>query len=346
MKKKILFISALIAGMALVGCSNKPAPTTSKAPESHEATSDVSKEPELSVTVDEITLSLVSAKCILTVKGTATNLLSGSKWAIGLGATLDKDDNSPTFTYGAGEEPTDADYKYSATIKNNNYTVKFDISEFKIDPGDTFGYQVWVGPKGAYEQLTPDPQAGYVTDSLNTYYFSDYYGFRVEKIPPITFSEATIVKGDDGFVYLKVGGTKTAELTLEEMQKATSYIDFQRVSPSYALVNIENTDATSWDYYHYAIENGKAYFYIRIDATLSGTNLEVGSQYMLHLNYHGKVAGNLSLQTNSFEYSVVYNEIMYTVKFIRNGQGEQEFYGCVGLIIADAAGLPDGPVSK
>ena len=356
MRKQLSFgVTALLALTLIAACGSKTsepasssnAPTSSaesskessieissKSEESSSSSkeSSTSKAPKKTVTDLSISLGSDGDKAYITVRGTQSNYTADEfKWAWGL-----KEEDNSTFADGKAQ-PDEADYKTVTFDDNNQFTVKYCLTDITTIKAGTL-YRIYGGTPETYGDIPFESNMFGASDATRKYYLRQDKdnSLMFESIQPLTYSLASIVEVaeedlPDGVTqagaYLKVGGVNSKNLTMETIngwnEAGNIAGDFQRVIPadSYSVHAHANTER------FWKIEGNNVFFYLYCGF------IGVQEGWMVHFDL---VSGNQStgLQTSkTFNGETAYTvgEAVYKIYSDKNKSGEENYWGCLGV---------------
>ena len=289
--------------------SEAPQPSTSEAPQpstSETPQPSSSEEPPAPAKAAEITsvdLAAKEGKVYLQLVGTATGYTSAEfLWALALqhAGAAGAGDAGTAFVLGTTAEFVDADYKLPATL-NNDGTFLFEYNLSDV-PGMEAGLlTIHAGIKGLAENLAMGTtnNGASLKDAVNRYYIradvNSQNTLAVDELPPVTFSEASIVM-DNGKAWAKIGGVAGEGITQAMLDSFDSFVQFQQVGGSWTntrrykagtytiQVQVgwgqyeEQELVVAEDQYYWKLEGTKAYVYADVSFFAAGSN------YNTHLN--------------------------------------------------------------
>ena len=382
-KRNFLMMAAILFGMTLAACGGKPASeekpvdsspipaTTEEQPQPSSEEPQPSSEQQSSseqqqssseqqttseapvakaVAVSSVDLALKENKAYLQIKGTAEGYTSAEfLWALALMTTDNNGTASEDFILG-GATFADADYNLPATLNNDgSFVFEYNLSDIAaMKPGL---FTILAAVKGLEGNLDVGAvnDGVRVKDAVNRYYIRGDVGNKntiaVDELPPIEFSEASIVVDENGVPWAKVGGETSC--TQEELDAFDSYIGLQNTS------NWQSTRRTKADgQYYYKVEGTKAYVYFDVSFFEGSvyTPEQTGSRpspasfggrgYNTHLNVKANQQADLKMDVAIDEHYVVQNAAgkMIDINVIaRPGATEQaDFWGNLGFSVNDA----------
>ena len=376
-------MAAILFGMTLAACGGKPASeegpvdsspipaTTEEQPQPSSEEPQPSSEQQSSseqqqssseqqttseapvakaVAVSSVDLALKENKAYLQIKGTAEGYTSAEfLWALALMTTDNNGTASEDFILG-GATFADADYNLPATLNNDgSFVFEYNLSDIAaMKPGL---FTILASVKGFEGNLDVGAvnDGVRVKDAVNRYYIRGDVGNKntiaVDELPPIEFTEASIVVDENGVPWAKVGGETSC--TQEELDAFDSYIGLQNTS------NWQSTRRTKADgQYYYKVEGTKAYVYFDVSFFEGSvyTPEQTGSRpspasfggrgYNTHLNVKANQQADLKMDVAIDEHYVVQNAAgkMIDINVIaRPGATEQaDFWGNLGFSVNDA----------
>ena len=243
-KRNFLMMAAILFGMTLAACGGKPASeekpvdsspipaTTEEQPQPSSEEPQPSSEQQSSseqqqssseqqttseapvakaVAVSSVDLALKENKAYLQIKGTAEGYTSAEfLWALALMTTDNNGTASEDFILG-GATFADADYNLPATLNNDgSFVFEYNLSDIAaMKPGL---FTILAAVKGLEGNLDVGAvnDGVRVKDAVNRYYIRGDVGNKntiaVDELPPIEFTEASIVVDENGVPWAKVGG--------------------------------------------------------------------------------------------------------------------------------------------
>lgn len=379
-KRNFLMMAAILFGMTLAACGGKPASeekpvdsspipaTTEEQPQPSSEEPQPSSEQQSSseqqqssseqqttseapvakaVAVSSVDLALKENKAYLQIKGTAEGYTSAEfLWALALMATDNNGTASEDFILG-GATFADADYNLPATLNNDgSFVFEYNLSDIAaMKPGL---FTILAAVKGLEGNLDVGAvnDGVRVKDAVNRYYIRGDVGNKntiaVDELPPIEFTEASIVVDENGVPWAKVGGETSC--TQEELDAFDSYIGLQNTS------NWQSTRRTKADgQYYYKVEGTKAYVYFDV-SFFEGSVYNAGNQsqaasfggrgYNTHLNVKANQQADLKMDVAIDEHYIVTNaagKLIDINVIARPGATAQaDFWGNLGFSVNDA----------
>lgn len=373
-------MAAILFGMTLAACGGKPASeegpvdsspipaTTEEQPQPSSEEPQPSSEQQSSseqqqssseqqttseapvakaVAVSSVDLALKENKAYLQIKGTAEGYTSAEfLWALALMTTDNNGTASEDFILG-GATFADADYNLPATLNNDgSFVFEYNLSDIAaMKPGL---FTILAAVKGLEGNLDVGAvnDGVRVKDSVNRYYIRGDVGNKntiaVDELPPIEFTEASIVVDENGVPWAKVGGETSC--TQAELDAFDSYIGLQNTS------NWQSTRRTKADgQYYYKVEGTKAYVYFDV-SFFEGSVYNAGNQsqaasfggrgYNTHLNVKANQQADLKMDVAIDEHYVVTNAagklIDINVIAVPGATEQAQFWGNLGFSVNDA----------
>ena len=361
MKKKLVSLFAVVASMALIGCTqsggsesgggqpSQPSQQTSSggAASSSSRPSSSSRAPTPSITVASVDVATKEGKTYLQISGTARNFAEADfKWALSLKHIGDSSlDPLETYILG-GESFADTDYKTAVKIEENgSFVFEYCLSDVEtMAPGM---YTITAGPKGRLVDIGSTTNGISAKDGNYRYYFrhdeqvNDTNTLVVDALPPISFEEASIVKIGD-IMYAKVGGDVKEGVTQEVLDAYNSFVQFQQVGG-----NWRNTRRTKdAGQYFYKVEGEKAYLYADVSFFAADTN------YNTHINVteNSQADCKMDVALDAHFYYKNANGVLLDINVYANPQAasddQSEFWGNLGFkVTAAAEGTEEGPIT-
>lgn len=315
MKKKLAFLfAAAVLGLAACGGESSPAGDASKTPEasqsgsktsggktsksstSKSSTSRTSAAPRPSASLSAVDVVAKENKLYLKFNGSFANIENADlKFAVGL---LEYSASGEEANWLVGKEsPAAADYTVVPTINEKNWVVEYSITDianvkagiYTIYFGAATGGLDYAALGTDFAEVTgakDNQYRGYTRSDQNV---GSNLALCLDKLPPITLNEATVVY-EGGKLYAKIGGPTTK--TADELNAYESFLNFQntngwsnqRVYKSVA----EPVEGTY--YYTYVVEGDKAY--IKADVSF----FQAGGNYNTHLNIEQNSQANCKLE--------------------------------------------------
>jgi predicted small lipoprotein YifL len=326
-------------------------PASSQPAESQPASSQPAESSEApavkAVEVSSVDLTLKEAKAYLQIKGTATLFTQEEfKWALALMTTDNNGTASEDYILG-GATFADADYNLPATLNTDGtFLFEYNLSDIAAMKPGLFTIKAAVKGLEGYIDVGATNDGVRVKDAVNRYYIRGDVGNKntiaVDELPPIEFSEASIVVDENGVPWAKVGGETSC--TQAELDAFDSYIGLQNTS------NWQSTRRTKADgQYYYKIEGTKAYVYFDV-SFFEGSVYNAGNQsqaasfggrgYNTHLNVKANQQADLKMDVAIDEHYVVRNaagKLIDINVIARPGATEQaDFWGNLGFSVNDA----------
>ena len=340
MKKHFSFGIALATLALLVtACGGNTAKSSSapleKSSSSKSTEKSSSKGPVKSVSNLSISLGNENSKAYITVRGTQNNYTADDfVWAWGL-----REQNSSIFVDGK-ETPAASDYKAATFNSNNEFTVKYCLSDIENIKAGTL-YRIYGGTPESYGDIPFESNMFGANDSRGKYYLrqDENNSLIFEFTQPITYSLASVVEVTqselpDGVTvagaYLKVGGVNSKGLTVETINgwNTNGKIagDFQRVivpDGGSAWQQHSHTDSERF----WKIEGDNVFFYLYCGF------IEMGEGWMVHFDV---MSGNQTtgLQTStkfSGETAYTVGDAVYKIYSDTSKSGEENYWGCLGV---------------
>lgn len=277
-------------------------------------TSRSSLPPTPSVSMDEVGIAKEGQDVFLSVKGSVTAIEATSlKFAFGLELYVSSSGQAAAAEGEEGEEgqqqeaepadnfvygkatPADADYNIDAPIADKKFEAKLNLSNLKngdaylLDGGNK--YIIYAGAKGySYEALEYDAPTTVLQDNAFKYYFrSDQDAGNsaklvVDDLGPVRIEKVSVAKdlyGRTG-IFAKIGGANNANLTEEQLNGYTSYVNFQKLPNTNTRVQKEGSQSEGNPYYFYKVEGNEAFIIINIDFMVKEG--ATSGDYNTHLN--------------------------------------------------------------
>ena len=316
MKYKKLFGALLVASTLVLGAcggngSNSGNKSTAKPSGSgNTPTSRSSIPPQPSVDISELAIAKDGNDVFLSVKGSVTAIDAASlKFAFGLeiysssssqaaeGEGEGEGEATPAdnFVYGKAT-PADADYNVDAPIADKKFEAKLNLSSLKNAEGKYLleggnKYAIYAGAKGyAYEQLELDAPTTVLQDNAFKYYFradqeaGNSAKLVVDDLGPVRIEKVSVARdlyGRTG-IFAKIGGANNANLTEEQLNGYTSYVNFQKLPNTSTRVQKEGSQTEGNPYYFYKVEGEEAFIIINIDFMVRDG--ATSGDYNTHLN--------------------------------------------------------------
>ena len=311
----LLVASTLILGACNNGGSSNSGKSSGKSGGSGATptTSRSSLPPQPAVNMEEIAIAKEGQDVFLSVKGSVTAIEATSlKFAFGLelynsssgqaqaaegegeGEGETPAEPADSFVYGKAT-PADADYNIDAPIADKKFEAKLNLSNLKngdayiLDGGNK--YAIYAGAKGyAYEQLEFDAPTTVLQDNAFKYYFradqeaGNSAKLVVDDLGPVRIEKVSVARdlyGRTG-IFAKIGGANNANLTEEQLNGYTSYVNFQKLPNTNTRVQKEGSQSEGNPYYFYKVEGNEAFIIINIDFMVKEG--ATSGDYNTHLN--------------------------------------------------------------
>jgi len=359
MKKQMACGLLALLAMSLLGaCNNKPseeAPSSetqsseievasskesssllsskesSSSKSSKEKSSSVDEGPKKEVTDLSISLGNDGNKAYITVRGKQANYTADEfKWAWGLKA------NDGTFADGKAN-PTDEDYKKVDFNNNNEFTVKYCLTDIQTIKSGVL-YRIYGGTPETYGDIQFASNQFGASDATRKYYLrnDENNSLVFDSIQPISFTKASVVEIAEADLptgvttsgaYLKVGGANSKGLTMDTInswhEAGNIAGNFQRVIPAESYAIHTHVDEERF----WAIEGNDVFFYLYVGF------LADGEGWMTHFDLvGGNEGGNFQLDaTLNGETAYTVGEATYKVYADKNKGGEENYWGCLGV---------------
>ena len=341
-KRLSLGAMTVLLTMVLGACGGKVASSvssSSRAPSTSRSSrpSSSSQAPAKGVSDLNISLGNDGGKAYITVRGTQFGYTANDfKWAWGL-----KEQSGSTFADGKAN-PTAADFKEASFNSNNEFTVKYCLTDIEGIVAGTL-YRIYGGTPESYGDIPFASNMFGANDGTRKYYLrQDKENSLVfESIQPFTYNEASVVEIaqddlPDGITnagaYLKFGGNNSKNYTIEDINSwhASNKIagDFQRVIlPSDSDESVYSQHVHTDSERFWKIEDNKVFFYLYCGF------IKDGEGWMVHFDL---VSGNqgAGLQTSTSldgKTPYVINGATYRVYSDTNKGGEENYWGCLGV---------------
>ena len=257
------------------------------------------------VAITEVGLAAKESKVYLQLSGTAENYTAAEfKWALALqhAGAAGAGDGGTTFVLGTTAEFVDADYTLPATL-NPDGTFLFEYNLSDVPSMEAGLLTIHAGVKGLAENLavgTENNGATLKDGSFRFYIRADVNSqntIAVDELPPVAFTEASVVMDESGKAWGKIGGLAGEGVTQAMLDSYDSFVQFQQVGGSwtntrrYKAGTYTITVGGGWgqqsheeelvvdeDQYYWKLEGTKAYLYADISFFAAGSN------YNTHLN--------------------------------------------------------------
>ena len=350
MKKHHLLISvAALLAVSLIACNNassndqeskKEEPvsqesleksSSSKEKSSKEKSSSIDEGPKKAVKDLSISLGNSNNKAYITVRGTQENYSAEEfKWAWGLKA------NDGTFADGKAN-PADEDYKKVDFNNNNEFTVKYCLTDIQTIKSGVL-YRIYGGTPETYGDIPFASNQFGASDATRKYYLrnDENNSLVFDSIQPISFTKASVVEIAEADLptgvttsgaYLKVGGANSKGLTMDTInswhEAGNIAGNFQRVIPAESYAIHAHVDEERF----WAIEGNDVFFYLYVGF------LADGEGWMTHFDLvGGNESGNFQLDaTLNGETAYTVGEATYQVYADKNKGGEENYWGCLGV---------------
>ena len=329
--------------------SEAPKPSSEAPQPSSEAPQPSSEAPaEKAVTVTSVDLADKESKAYLQIKGTAENYTAAEfKWALALSETDNSGTASENFILGTSATFTEADYKLDATLNaDGSFVFEYNLSDIAGVKAGLFTIHAGVKGLAANLDVGAVNDGVRVKDGVNRYYIRGDVGNKntiaIDELPPIEFTEASIVVDENGVPWAKVGGETSC--TQAELDAFDSYIGLQNTS------NWQSTRRTKADgQYYYKVEGTKAYVYFDV-SFFEGSVYNAGNQsqaasfggrgYNTHLNVKANQQADLKMDVAIDEHYIVTNaagKLIDINVIARPGATAQaDFWGNLGFSVNDA----------
>lgn len=293
------------AGGKSSGKSGGGTPTTSRS----------SLPPQPSVNMSELAIAKEGQDVFLSVNGSVTAIEATSlKFAFGLELYSSSQGQAPAaegegegegeqqeaepadaFVYGKAS-PAAADYTIDAPIADKKFEAKLNLSNLKDAEGKYLleggnKYAIYAGAQGySYEQLEFDAPTTVLQDNAFKYYFradqeaGNSVKLVVDDLGPVRIEKVSIARdlyGRTG-IFAKIGGANNANLTEDELNAFTSYVNFQKLPNTSTRVQKEGSQSEGNPYYFYKVEGEEAFIIINIDFMVREG--ATSGDYNTHLN--------------------------------------------------------------
>ena len=322
MKYRKLIGALLVASTLILGACNNGGSSNNGGKSSGKSgsganptTSRSSVPPTPSVSMEELAIAKEGNDVFLSVKGSVTAIEAASlKFAFGLeiyqsssgqaaaaeGEEGEGEGETPAepadnFVYGKAT-PADADYTVDAPIADKKFEAKLNLSALKgadnkylLEGGNK--YAIYAGAKGySYEQLELDAPTTVLQDNAFKYYFradqeaGNSAKLVVDDLGPVRIEKVSIARdlyGRTG-IFAKIGGANNANLTEEQLNGYTSYVNFQKLPNTSTRVQKEGSQSEGNPYYFYKVEGEEAFIIINIDFMVRDG--ATSGDYNTHLN--------------------------------------------------------------
>lgn len=296
------------------------------------------------VNISAITVIKESDNAKLQISGSAENIAAADfLWALGLEHTgsASGGDGKTGFIVGAAEFQA-ADYVLPATLNNDgSFVFKYDLTALTTFVAGSYFITVGVKDLGALTYNVSKPEIE-ILDANFRYYFRNDISNKLtvcaDELPPLAFTEATIVQKDNK-LWAKVGGeVSSAAITQDVLDGYDSFVNFQNTS------NWSNTKRNKADgQYEWKLEGTKAYIYIDV------TFFEVGGNYNTHLNVKENTQANCKMEVEINEhYNVKKDESTWldiNVYSKPSASGQSDFWGNLGFKVTKGTD-PDAHVHQ
>ena len=321
MKRKLFLtavIGALLCSMAACG------PTPSHSGEGGDGT-------DKSVEITSISLANENNKAYIKVRGVQTNYTADNfKWAWGL---MSQDGN-----FDEGKEiPEASDYKKVAFEEDNSFSVNYCLTDLKNIHSGTL-YRIYGGTPETYGDIPFQSNNFGASDATRKYYLrSDQENSLVfDNIQPISFTKASVVEVAESELpagvtnagaYVKFGGANSKNLTKDMIdswhQDEKIAGNFQRVVGGSYEIHAHVDEERFWK-----IEGNDVFFYCYVGF------IEEGEGWMTHFDLvSGNSTANFQLDsTIKGETPYVVNGVTYRVYADKNASGEENYWGCLGVL--------------
>lgn len=354
MMKKPFSLLTIILAMTLVACGNNNADTSKAAASSKPAASVTSKPsssraPTPVVSVSSTDVVAKEGKVYLQIAGSARNFTAENfKWALAL-KHIANESLDPLDTYILGGATfADTDYNVPVTIaENNSFTFEYCLSDIPgLEPGM---FSITAGPKGYLVDVGSTTSGLNAKDGSYRYYLrhdeevNDTNTLVIDALPPITFTEASVVKVE-GVIYAKVGGDLKAGITQETLDAYDSFVQFQQVGGRWT--NTRRTKANNQFYYQVENDGAKAYLYADISFFAADTN------YNTHINVTENKQADCKMDVALDAHYIYANAsgVLLDINVYANpnaaSDDQTEFWGNLGFKVSAAAeGAEEGPVT-
>lgn len=335
-KTKMVAVLSATCLMVLAACTPPANPGTSSKPaasSSSKVVSSTSRAPVKALAITELSLGSTEGVANIILKGSIANFTEAdAKFALGLKEiALDAADTAIAWL-GAGETPADTAYTYAPVIAEGAFTVTIPVSGFE---GLKDGYyQVYAGAKGYYAQVGAISNSARVKGGDFSFYVrqdeqvGETATLILDRLQPVSLEEASVFKHDDGHIYAKVGGLKTAEVDQAYLEALTPYINLQQVGGSWGNTRIS--------VFFFTIEEDKAYINFDIDFVVAGNN------YNTHLNLLENKQADAKMDS-AINDNYVYNSKLVNVYAnpSASASDQSEFWGNLAFKVSEA---PEGAV--
>ena len=282
-------------------------------------------------TVSDLSISLGNDgdKAYITVRGTQNGYTADNfKWAWGL---LDRD----TSEFADGKaKPTDADFIKATFDSNNQFTVKYCLTDIQtIKAGRT--YRIYGGTPETYADIPFASNMFGANDATRKYYLRMDLdnALTFDSIQPISFATAVIEEVPQADLpegvtnagaYLKIGGKNEKNITMDTINSWNTAGNiagyFQCCIPSWNSHN--HTDEERF----FKIEGNNVYCYLYVGFIAP----EEGWMVHFDLVSGNKEAGLYTTTTYNGETTYTVGDAKYKVYSNQTGD-EEHYWGCVGV---------------
>lgn len=287
------------------------------------------------VAISAITVVKEGDNAKLQISGTSENIATADfLWALGLEHTGSASGGDGKTGYIVGKAEFEAaDYVLPATLNaDGSFVFKYDLTALTTFVAGSYFITAAVKGVGAVEYNVAKPEIE-VLDANYRYYFRNDISQKLtvcaDELPPLSLTEATIVK-QDGKIWAKIGGTAKAGLTQADFDAYDSFVNFQNTSNwSNTRLNKANGD------FHWTLEGTKAYLYADV------TFFTAGGNYNTHLNVKEATQANCKMEVEIDEhYNVQKSETSWldiNVYSKPSGTGQNDFWGNLGFKVTAGA---------
>ena len=329
--------------------SEAPQPSSSEAPQP--SSSEEPPSTEKAVTVTSVNLIAKENKVYLQLAGAAENYTAAEfKWALALqhAGQAGAGDGKTTYILGTTAEFVDADYTLDATLNaDGSYVFEYNLST--IEGLEAGIYTIHAGVKGLAANLAVGTvnNAASLKDGTYRFYIradvNNQNSIAVDELPPVTITEASVVMGEDGKAWAKIGGEADESITQEVLDSFDSFVQFQQVGGSWTNTRRYKTGTYiipgSWgrpdtelvveeDQYYWKKEGNKAYLYADVSFFAAGSN------YNTHLNARHPEQADLKMEVALDEHCVMTNangvKLDVNVVAVPGASAQDDFWGNLG----------------
>lgn len=322
-------------------------PVESQPASSQPAESSEPAAPVKAVEVSSVDLTLKEAKAYLQIKGTATLFTQDEfKWALALMTTNNSGAASDDYILG-GATFADSDYNLPATLNTDgSFLFEYNLSDIAAMKPGLFTIKAAVKGLEGTLALGDTTDGVRVKDAVNRYYIRGDVGntntLAVDELPPVEFTEATIIIDSEGKPWAKVGGE--ASVTLTDLNGYETFLGLQSTSTWSETMRTKEDGTMRWE-----MEGTKAYLYFDI-SFFGGSHYQAGNQsqaaafgtfgYNTHLNVKANQQADLKMDVAIDEHYIVTNAdgklIDVNVLVVPGSNQQSEFWGNLGFRCNDA----------